>query len=106
MLAEVYSITVAVLASIIVIPLRLQLAHPRLNGTDGAAHLHSDRWRFHSRSQQLAQHIVVCKRPRAPPWTWTRHLPFAFSPSSPVICNTSCNASGLVMASGCRPIHL
>jgi hypothetical protein len=57
--------------------LRPQLALPRLNGTDGAVHLQSDRWRFHSGSKQLAQHIVVGKRPRAASWTWARHLPFA-----------------------------
>jgi hypothetical protein len=60
------------------LPFCLQLALPRLNGPDGAVHLQSDRWRFHSGSQQLAQHIVVGKRPRAARWTLTRHLRFAF----------------------------
>jgi hypothetical protein len=71
------------------LPFCLQLALPRLNGTDGAVHLQSDRWRFHSRSQQLAQHIVVGKRPRAARWTWTRHLFFAFGRSTRASLNSS-----------------
>jgi hypothetical protein len=49
-----------------------------LDGSDGAFHLLSNQPLIHSRSQQLAQHIVVGKRPRAARWAWARHLPFAF----------------------------
>jgi hypothetical protein len=53
------------------------LTHP--DDSDGAFHLLSDRWPFHSGIKQRLQLFVFHARPRSAGWAWTCDFPFAFS---------------------------
>lgn len=56
------------------------LTHP--DDSDGAFHLLSDRWPFHSGIKQRLQLFVFHARPRSAGWAWTCDFPFAFSRSA------------------------